>query len=189
MAKKETDRIVRTACPAHCGIDACGILAHVRGDRIIKLEPADFPDPRYRRICLRGLSSLDITYHPDRLKYPMKRVGARGEGKFARISWDEALDTVATRFRETASEYGESAVGWVMGGPGSGTTKFGAYLRLASLTQGTRVSTWGYGDAGLPCGTRVVFGTHFPYELLAGWSDPKLIIVWGSNPGRKRSIK
>ena len=183
MAKKEAVRIVRTACPAHCGIDACGILAHVRGDRIIKLEPADFPDPRYRRICLRGLSSLDITYHPDRLKYPMKRVGARGKGKFARISWDEALDTVATRFRETSSEYGESAVGWVMGGPGSGTTKFGAYLRLASLTQGTRVSTWGYGDAGLPCGTRVVFGTHFPYELLAGWSDPKLIIVWGSNPG------
>ncbi|MBI4777015.1 MAG: molybdopterin-dependent oxidoreductase [Deltaproteobacteria bacterium] len=183
MVKKEDVRIVRTACPAHCGIDACGILAHVHGDRVVKLEPADFPDPGYRRICLRGLSSLDITYHPDRLKYPMKRVGQRGEGKFERISWDEALGTVATRFREIASEHGESSIGWVLGGPGSGTTKFGAYLRLASLTQGTRVSTWGYGDAGLPCGTRVVFGTHFPYELLAGWSDPNLIIVWGSNPG------
>ena len=74
-------QLIRTACPAHCGIDACGILAHVKGDLVVKLEPADFPDKRDRRICLRGLSSLDITYHPERLKYPMKRIGERGEGK------------------------------------------------------------------------------------------------------------
>ena len=70
----ETKRI-RTVCPAHCGIDACGILAHVQDDRVIKAEPAEFPDPKYRRICLRGLSSLEITCHPYRLKHPMKRVG------------------------------------------------------------------------------------------------------------------
>ncbi|NHJ26137.1 MAG: hypothetical protein EAX89_16280, partial [Candidatus Lokiarchaeota archaeon] len=57
----------RTCCPAHCGIDACGILAHIKEDKIIKLEPAEFPDPIDRRICLRGLLSLDITYHPDRI--------------------------------------------------------------------------------------------------------------------------
>lgn len=175
-------QIVRTACPAHCGIDACGIIAHVREGRVIKVEPADFPDPKYRRICLRGLCSLDITYHPDRLKYPMKRIGARGQGEFERISWDEALDTVADRFKTIASRYGWPAVGWVLGGPGAGTTKFGAYLRLASLTQSTRVSTWGYGDSALPCGSRVLFGTHTPHELLSGWKEPEMILVWGSNP-------
>ncbi|MCP4625464.1 MAG: molybdopterin-dependent oxidoreductase [bacterium] len=93
--------MVRTVCPAHCGIDACGILAHVQSDRVVKVEPAKFPDPKHRRICLRGLSSLDITYHPDRLQFPMKRTGERGEGKFERISWDDALDFIADRFKMT----------------------------------------------------------------------------------------
>ena len=92
---KEEIRLIRTACPAHCGIDACGILAHVQDDRVVKVEPAEFPDPRHRRICLRGLSSLDITYPPDRLQFPMKRIGKRGEGKFERISWGDALDFIA----------------------------------------------------------------------------------------------
>ncbi len=190
---EEKIRIIRTVCPAHCGIDACGIRAHVDDDRVVKVEPAEFPDPKYRRICLRGLSSLDVTYHPDRLRYPLKRTGKRGEGKFERISWDEALDSIAAKFKEIAAEYGWPAIGWVLGGPGSGTTKFGAYLRLASLTQSTRVSAWGYGDAGLPCGSRLIFGTQFPYaflfgNLLAGTAQPDTIIVWGSNPGESQPL-
>ena len=180
---RETEKI-RTVCPAHCGIDACGIMAHVRDGRVVKVEPADFPGPKYRRICLRGLCSLDITYHPDRLKYPMRRTGERGEGKFERISWDEALDTIADKFKNISERYGWPAIGWVLGGPGAGTTKFGAYLRLASLTRSTRVSAWGYGDAGLPCGSRVIFGSQFPYaylmaDFLSGRSKPELVVVWG----------
>jgi len=187
-------KLIRTVCPAHCGIDACGILAHVKGDRVVKVEPAEFPDPKLRRICLRGLSSLDITYHPERLRYPMRRVGKRGEGKFERISWDRALDVIAHKFKQIAAEYGWPAIAWVLGGPGSGTTKFGAYLRLASLTQSTRVSAWGYGDAGLPCGSRVIFGTQFPYGLLFGqlWSgstpEADMVIVWGANPGESQPL-
>ncbi|MFB0561212.1 MAG: molybdopterin-dependent oxidoreductase [Candidatus Lokiarchaeia archaeon] len=192
MTEKNEIRLVRTACPAHCGIDCCGILAHVKGDRVIKVEPGDFPDPRDRRICLRGLSSLEITYHPDRLKYPMKRVGKRGEGKFERISWDEAFDTIADKFKEIAEKYGWRAIGWVLGGPGAGTTKFGAYLRLASLTQSTRVSAWGYGDAGLPCGSRVLFGTHLPFTFFLPYlippSVPDLVVVWGSNPAESQPL-
>jgi len=149
---------------------------------VLKLEPADFPDPKYRRICLRGLTGTELTYHPDRLKYPMRRVGERGEGRFERISWDEALDTIAARFGDIAARYGRQAIGWVLGGPGTGTTKFGAYLRLASLTQGTRVSSWGYGDSALPCGSRALFGTHAPFGLLSGGPEPELLIVWGTNP-------
>jgi anaerobic dimethyl sulfoxide reductase subunit A len=186
-------KLIRTVCPAHCGIDACGILAHVKGDRVVKVEPAEFPDPKLRRICLRGLSSLEITYHPDRLRYPMRRVGERGEGKFERISWDEALDFIADKFKQIAAKYGWPAIAWTLGGPGAGTTKFGAYLRLASLTRSTRVSAWGYGDAGLPCGSRVIFGTQFPYGLLFGklWSGSSnlgMIVVWGANPGESQPL-
>jgi molybdopterin-containing oxidoreductase family molybdopterin binding subunit len=193
MSENEDIRIVRTACPAHCGIDACGILAHVKGGRVVKLEPADFPDSNYRRICLRGLSSLEITYHSDRLKYPLRRTGDRGEGKFERISWDDALDVIAERFKAIAAKHGWPAIGWVLGGPGAGTVKFGAYLRLASLTQSTRVSAWGYGDAGLPCGSRVLFGTQFPFallfgSLLTGTADPDVVVVWGANPGEAQPL-
>ncbi|MFC1821144.1 molybdopterin-dependent oxidoreductase [Thermodesulfobacteriota bacterium] len=178
---EEGTTIVRTACPAHCGTNACGILAHVKDGKIIKIEPADFPDPKYRRICLRGLSSLDITYHKDRLKYPMRRTGERGEGKFERISWDDALDTIAARFEEIAAKYGWKGIGWALGGPGTGTTKFAVYLMLASLTKSTYVSFWGYGDAAVPCGSRALFGTQLPQTLLE-WPDPELLIVWGANP-------
>lgn len=186
-------QFIRTACPAHCGIDACGILAHVKGDRVVKLEPADFPDKRDRRICLRGLSSLDITYHPDRLKYPMRRVGERGEGKFERITWDKAYNIIVENFKNITDKYGWRAIGWVLGGSGAGTTKFGAYLRLASLTQSTRVSAWGYGDAGLPCGSRIILGHQFPFLHLQGkfwqrkWTE--LLIVWGSNPGESMPLQ
>jgi len=192
MAKNEEIKLIRTACPAHCGIDSCGILAHVKGDRILKLEPADFPDERDRRICLRGLVSLDITYHPDRIKFPMKRIGKRGEGKFEQISWGDAYELIVSNFKKISEKYGWKSIGWVLGGPGAGTTKFGAYLRLASLTQSTRVSAWGYGDAGLPCGSRVILGHQFPYLYLHGefWQRryPDLLIVWGTNPAESMPL-
>lgn len=185
MVDEEIKKI-RTACPAHCGNDCCGILAHVKDGKINKLEPADFPNEKDRRICLRGLSSMELTYHPDRLRFPMKRIGARGEGNFKRITWDKAFDIISKRFKEIAAKYGWRSIGWVIGGPGSGTTKFGAYLRLASLTQSTRVSTWGYGDSGLPCGSMVIFGMHLPIMLflptLLNSPPPELVIIWGTNP-------
>ena len=193
MTESEKVKRVRTACPAHCGIDCCGILAHVKENRIVKLEPADFPDEKDRRICLRGLVSLDITYHPDRIKYPMKRVGERGEGKFERISWEEAYEIVVVKFKEISEKYGWKSIGWVLGGPGAGTTKFGAYLRLASLTQSTRVSAWGYGDAGLPCGSRIILGHQFPYMHLFGefWQRkyPELLMVWATNPAESMPLQ
>ena len=192
MTENNEIKLIRTACPAHCGVDSCGILAHVQGDRIIKLEPGEFPFKIDNRICLRGLSSLDVTYHPDRLKYPMKRVGERGEGKFERISWEEAYDLIVSKFKNITDKYGWKSIGWVLGGPGAGTTKFGAYLRLASLTQGTRVSAWGYGDAGLPCGSRVILGHQFPYLHLHGtfWQRkwPDLLMVWGTNPAESMPL-
>ena len=193
MTVNDDVRTVRTACPAHCGIDACGILAHVKGDRIVKLEPAEFPNPNDRRICLRGLSSLDVTYHPDRLKYPMKRVGKRGEGKFERISWDEAFDTIVDNFKKIAAKHDWRSIGWAPGGPGAGTTKFGGYLRLASLTQSTRISAWGYGDSGMPCGSRVLFGTHTPFALLttqlpASSTKGGLVVAWGTNPAESQPL-
>ena len=77
----------------------CGIVGHVKDGRIIKLE-GNPNDPNSRgKLCARGQAGLNHQYHPERLLYPLKRVGARGEGKWKRISWDEALDEIAEKLK------------------------------------------------------------------------------------------
>lgn len=89
----------------------CPTKIHIRQGKAIKI---DMVKKRVAEICPRGDAQLDFVYHPDRLKYPLKRVGERGKGSFVRISWDEALDTVASKFQNIKAEFGaESVVFWV----------------------------------------------------------------------------
>ncbi len=97
---------------SNCGMchSGCGILAHVEDGELVKVEGD--PDCPYNRgtLCAQGLAARQFVHHPDRLKYPMKRVGERGEGRWLRISWDEALDTIAQKVREIREKDGPLAV-------------------------------------------------------------------------------
>jgi molybdopterin-containing oxidoreductase family molybdopterin binding subunit len=165
----------------------CGLLAHVKDGKLEKLEPADFPDPKFNRICLKGLSQIQQVYHPERLKYPMKRVGKRGEGKWQRISWDEALDTIATKLKKIMGKYGPTAVLWFRGGLGAISE---APKRLASLLHGTFVEL-GL-DSNGPQAALDTFGCawyltpdrkHFfgGSNEVADCINSRLIILWGAN--------
>ena len=78
----------------------CGIVGHVKDGRIIKIE-GNPNDPNSRgRLCARGQAGLNHQYHPERLLYPLKRVGKRGEGKWKRLTWDEALDEISAKLKE-----------------------------------------------------------------------------------------
>ena len=77
----------------------CGIVGHVKDGRVIKIE-GNPNDPNSRgRLCARGQAGLNHLYHSERLLYPLKRIGQRGEGKWKRISWDQALDEIAERLK------------------------------------------------------------------------------------------
>lgn len=77
----------------------CGITGHVKDGRILKVE-GNPNDPNSRgKLCARGQAALNHQYHPERLLYPLKRVGPRGSGKWRRITWDEAYDELATRLK------------------------------------------------------------------------------------------
>jgi anaerobic selenocysteine-containing dehydrogenase len=77
----------------------CGIVGYVKDNRLIKIE-GNPNDPNSRGyLCARGHAGLNHLYHPERLLYPLKRVGERGEGKWKRISWDEALDEIAAKLK------------------------------------------------------------------------------------------
>ncbi len=101
----DIEEMVKDSICYMCGA-GCPIEVHVRHGKAIHIDSAD---PRLD-ICPRWRAQLDFVYHPDRLKYPLKRVGERGSGSFVRISWDEALDTIAGKMRMMASEYGPESV-------------------------------------------------------------------------------
>ncbi|AKL93931.1 anaerobic dehydrogenase BisC [Clostridium aceticum] len=108
---------VKTNCRA-C-IQNCGVIAHVKNGRVVKLE-GNPEDPMSKgRMCAKGLAGIQALYHPNRNKYPMMRVGKRGENKWKRISWDEALDTIAEKLMETREKYGAETVFCSTGGGGN----------------------------------------------------------------------
>ena len=112
-AVQPADKVVWGACSVNCG-SRCALRLHVRDDSVYWVETDNTGEDHYGnhqvRACLRGRSIRRRINHPERLNYPMKRGGKRGEGKFERISWDEALDMLADRLKKTVSQYGNEAV-------------------------------------------------------------------------------
>lgn len=107
-------KVVWSACTVNCG-SRCPLHMHVVDGEIKYVETDNTGDDNYEglhrvRACLRGRSMRRRVYNPDRLKYPMKRVGKRGEGKFERISWDEAYDIIATNMQRLIKEYGNESI-------------------------------------------------------------------------------
>jgi anaerobic selenocysteine-containing dehydrogenase len=105
------EKIIPTFCHG-CGAakPRCGVLCHVKDGRFVKVEanPEAFNNgvPGSTSLCAKGHTGMQFVSSPQRLKYPMKRIGEKGEGKFERITWDEALETIAAKLKETKAKYG-----------------------------------------------------------------------------------
>src|ERR1041384_2688964 len=101
--------IRHSVCALDCP-DACSMLVTVEDGKATRLRGN--PDHPITRgfLCGKVAQYLDREYSADRLLYPQKRIGAKGEGRFARITWDEALDEIATRLRSVAAEFGSEAI-------------------------------------------------------------------------------
>jgi anaerobic selenocysteine-containing dehydrogenase len=113
-------KIVKTTCKGCHG--GCGVMVTVENGIITHIEGN--PDtPTRGTMCSKGLSSIQHVNHPDRLKYPLIRTGKRGEGKWRRASWDEALDTIAVRMKESQEKYGKSSIA-VSQGTGRGYNEY-----------------------------------------------------------------
>ena len=189
MISHEVQKI-RVGCPAHnCG-GRCLLIAHVKDGRITRLETDDRPDtlaaPQLRA-CVRGRAYLRRQYHPDRLMTPLKRSGARGDGKFLPISWEEALGTVAAQFVRVKRQYGSSAL-FVPYGTGSYNQLNGSHVarRLMNLFGGCLGFYNSYSWAATNIATPTVYGTLVTGNQRQDWLNAKYILMWGWNPAEMR---
>ncbi len=180
------EQVFYNTCPAAGCHQYCALKVLVEDGKIHKVESADYPgNPAARCICVRGLSSAQVVYHPDRLKYPLKRIGERGEGKWKRISWDEALDTIANKLMELKKKYGPESLKVQPGGSSN--------VGLIGMSVGSRfANVWGAGgaftcglwssDGGIPAASLIILGVGWQGHDIQDFIHSKMIILWGWNP-------
>lgn len=173
--------LVRSTCSPNC-TGACGYHALVDKGRIVTLiQAADYPEEPYNpRGCLRGLSTLNLIYGPDRLKQPLLRVGQRGEGKFRAVSWDEALDFAAEKLAAVMRRYGADSVAASIQVPGTGYVHKGALMRLASLYGWSVMHAYTM-NGDLPAFWPMTFGVQTEELESLEWLNSRYIAVFGSN--------
>lgn len=181
--------ITYNICPMSGCHEFCIIKVHSRDNRIIKVESPELPrDPDWRCICLKALASIRQVYSADRLRYPMKRTGERGEGKWKRISWDEALDTIAAKILEIREKYGPQALYIIPRGSSTVGTLQGASGQLfANLWGSSTFEGKGHSsDGGIRASSLFVFGDsrqgHAPLDAL----NSRLMVLWSTNASETR---
>lgn len=191
MSQREGEVVRTTVWSAGPGCHGgCGVLAHVKDGRLIKVEGDPNHPWNQGRLCPRCLALTQYVYHPDRLKYPLKRVGERGEGKWQRLSWDEAFDIIEKKLNDIKEKHGPESVIFLQG-TGRDVIEW-LYLLAWSYGSPNRV----FGLSGVACYTPrllVNWVTHGDYCVVdaAQWLPkryddpnyivPECIVVWGQS--------
>jgi anaerobic selenocysteine-containing dehydrogenase len=176
LAAKE----IHTYCPM-C-VAQCGVIATVEDGQFSGVRPdSDHPNGG---ICIKGYAAPEIVSSPDRLLHPMKRTRPKGDSDpgWVKISWQEALDTVATRLSQIKEEHGPEAVVFGRSTPaGSPSSDFEIWLiRLANafgspnVLATTHICTWN-----VLFGSKLTFGTPLPPP---DYENTRCILLWGANP-------
>lgn len=178
MSVAET-QVIRAACPHDCP-DTCALEVSVRDGQAVKLRGAADMPFTHGALCTKVAHYLERVHSGQRLRHPMKRVGRKGEGRFERISWDEALDTIAARFGEIAAEDPRAILPY-------------SYAGTMGLVQGESLDRRFFHRLGAAqlertiCASAGALGWKASIGASIG-ADPEavaeagLILIWGANP-------
>lgn len=174
-----TSSIVRGACPHDCP-DTCALLITVEDGVAVEVKGDPDHPTTAGVLCTKVSRYTERTYHPDRLLHPMKRIGAKGEGKFERISWEEALDTIATRLKEIAGRDPQAILPY-------------SYAGTMGLVQGESMAARFFHKLGASLLDRTICasagGEGYKHTVgarigtdIEQFQNAKLILIWGGNP-------
>ena len=168
------DSVVKSHCRMCHG--GCGVLVYVKDGKAVKIAGNPDCPINHGTLCSKAFGSIQLAYHPDRLTTPVKRLGPKASGKWERISWDEALDTIAERILAYKENHGPESVVF---GYGTGRENEAVIYRIANILGSPNTLTAGHFCYGpristgiITCGTNPIVD----YE-----NFPKCIMMWGNN--------
>jgi anaerobic selenocysteine-containing dehydrogenase len=172
------DRLVKGACPHDCP-DTCALEIHVRDGVALKVTGSAAHEPTAGVLCTKVARYTERTYHPNRLLHPLRRVGVKGEGRFERVGWDEAIANIASRLQSIAARTPEAILPYSYAGTmglvqGESMAQRFFHKLGASLLDRTICSSAGSAGHQLTLGSRI----GMDMELA---EDAKLIVFWGCN--------
>ena len=191
-ADAPADQIAWSQCNVNCG-GCCVFQWHSRDGKIVYMESDNTGDDALQaRACLRGRSMRRWLNHPDRLTKPMKRVGKRGEGKFEEISWDEAIDTIASELKRVIDTYGNEAI-YKIYGSGMYSATGNPSSRLLNVLGGCLGGMYDYSTNMLSAALPFLYGEDCgPYDALnaSSFSEAErasdLVVMFGNSPAETR---
>ena len=154
------DSVVKSHCRMCNG--GCDVLIYIKNGKALKIAGDPQCPINHGTLCSKGLASLQLAYHPDRLKYPIQRKGAKGSGQWERISWDEALDKIAEKILEYKNEFGPESI--VMG-YGTGQDNEAVIYRFANLLGSPNVLTAGH----------FCYGPRIATSIITCSTNPRII--------------
>jgi anaerobic selenocysteine-containing dehydrogenase len=170
--------IVRAVCPHDCP-DTCAIRVTVQDGRAVKVQGDPDHSPTHGALCTKVSRYPERTYHAERVLHPMKRSGPKGSGKFARVSWAEALADIAARLKAIAVREAEAIVPY-------------SYAGTMGLVQGESMAARFFNQLGASLLDRTICSSAGGEALTATYggkigmhlefyAESRLILIWGSN--------
>jgi Tat-targeted selenate reductase subunit YnfE len=190
------DKVVWSMCSVNCG-SRCALRLHVRNDEVYHVESDNTGNDEFGnhqiRACLRGRSIRWRMNHPDRLNYPMRRKpgSKRGDGEFERISWQEALDEIASKLKSTVEKYGNEAVylnyaSGIVGGNITRSSPPASMLARLMNCYGGYLGYYGtYSTAQISSAMPYTYGSNLGNST-SDIANSKLVVMFGNNPAETR---
>jgi len=179
-------KVVRATSAFDCG-GRCPLRIYVKDNVILRIEGDDIEDKDEQlRTCLRCRAYRQYVHHPDRLKYPLKRVGPKGKGEFERISWDEAYETIIERLNYTKDTFGNSSI-FLTSGSGNLASLHGGgahIARLMSLFGGYTTDYGNISSEGAVYAVMTHYGSVYVGHSREDFLNSKFIIMWGWDPAK-----
>ncbi|MBR2834391.1 MAG: molybdopterin-dependent oxidoreductase [Coriobacteriales bacterium] len=168
-------------CRGNC-FGGCALSIRVRDGKVVSTDAAELPDEQYMRICQRGHAHLQRIYDPDRLKTPIRRVGERGSGEWEAITWEEAAEEIAGKWKQYIDESGPESIAFCSGSGNFGVMSNNAAARLRDKLGACTVQ-FCYDNCYFHAGIHAEgVGDGFNANEIADIVNAKVIVLWGSNP-------
>lgn len=177
--KQTADRLVQGVCPHDCP-DTCALQVKVENGRAVKVSGDPLHGPTQGVLCTKVSRYPERTYHRDRLTTPLKRVGAKGQGRFEAISWEQAFTLAGQRLKEIAARAPQAILPYSYAGTMGliqGESIAARFFHSLGASRLDRTICASAGSAGLKYTYGAAIGMHLEF-----FEESELILIWGSNP-------